>query len=64
MAIPTMHSISTRANALLYYAAMVLLTALLFNVATSYICFSYDVEVDVKLSKVEMLYVTFFQPSF
>lgn len=55
---PTMHTVSSRANAILYYGAMVLLVALMANVATSYFCFSYDVpNVDLKLNRVEKLYV-------
>ena len=54
----SMHTVGSRANTIVYYGAMVLLVALMANVATSYFCFSYDVpNIDVKLNKIDKLYV-------
>lgn len=56
-----MHTLGTRANAILYYAAMVLLVAVMANVVTSYFCFSYDVQVNLSLNKIEKLYVHYYR---
>lgn len=51
-----MHTLGTRANAVVYYGAMVLLVCLFANVATSYF-FARDVDVTLRVNRVEKLYL-------
>lgn len=49
-----MHTLGTRANAIVYYGALILLACLAANVASSYF-FSRDIEVSLKLNKIEKI---------